>query len=68
MGAQSTCAFCSEPFCRDRPAGEIVITIPVEQETMMLRLRICMACLLRMMGESLDRLLEAARVRTRSME
>jgi hypothetical protein len=59
----AVCPFCGERFSRQRPAGELVLTVPVEQETMKLTTRVCMACLRRMMGQALDRAVEELRQR-----
>jgi hypothetical protein len=57
MTGAARCAFCGESFSRQRPAGEIRLTLPVEQSTVSVTVKICMACVRRMMGESVDRLL-----------
>ena len=55
MSGSPSCRFCDEPFSRLRPAGEISMTLPVEEQLVRFRMPICMACVRRMMGESIDR-------------
>jgi hypothetical protein len=57
MSGAPRSAFCREPFSRQRPAGQISMTLPVDLQTQMVTIttRVCMACVRRMMGESVDR-------------